>query len=360
MIIKINALDTLFFRDGKPFSMGAETWADGIFPPYPSVIFGALRSKYFSENIKELEMINTQDPTKNLRIRNIYYGIGSDFYFPLPFDCVKEKDDKSEKVIVLVPKDLPKNCYGNYKTPVHLLPENNNVKVENVVDGVVRKSAFEKYLNRSKEFSIKKLSDIIVLEPKIGIARSPDTRSTEIGKLYRVDMRRLENKSNEKLSIVVDFEGLNNFDSGFLKLGGEGKAVAYKNIENIDDELNIAFPEFEDDERQFKIVLTTPAIFNNGWVPEMKFAEEYYGLKLNLFAAAVGKPINVGGFDMNKRKPKPMFKAVPAGSVYYFERMEGTMETVKELFHCKSISNVYGDEGFGISFVGKINYGGGK
>ena len=32
MIIEMNPLDTLFFRDGKPFSMGDETWADAIRP----------------------------------------------------------------------------------------------------------------------------------------------------------------------------------------------------------------------------------------------------------------------------------------------------------------------------------------
>lgn len=254
--------------------------------------------------------------------------------------------------------DLPKVCYSNYKTPVHLLSENKNIKLENVVDGLVRQSAFEQYLHHSKEFHIQTLSDFILLEPKIGITRSSNTHSSEESKLYRVDMRRLSSKTNEKLSIVVDFEdeGLSIPESGFLKLGGEGKAASYKS----NKEVNIAFPEFEDDEKQFKIVLTTPAIFNNGWMPDIKLADEHYGLKLNLLTAAVGKPINVGGFDMAKKMPKPMYRAVPAGSVYYFELMEGTMDTVRELFHCKSISDIYANQGFGISFVGKINYGGMK
>ena len=34
MLAKITPLDTVFFRDGKPFSWGEETWAEGIFPPY--------------------------------------------------------------------------------------------------------------------------------------------------------------------------------------------------------------------------------------------------------------------------------------------------------------------------------------
>ena len=53
MRIRIKALDTLFFRDGKPFTSGEETWADGTFPPYPSVLYGALRT-WFITNQKTL------------------------------------------------------------------------------------------------------------------------------------------------------------------------------------------------------------------------------------------------------------------------------------------------------------------
>ena len=35
-IIEIEALDTLFFRDGKPFTMGQDTVGESIFPPHPS------------------------------------------------------------------------------------------------------------------------------------------------------------------------------------------------------------------------------------------------------------------------------------------------------------------------------------
>lgn len=43
----MEAFDTLFFRDGKPFSMGDDVWANGVFPPYPSTLYGALRASYF-------------------------------------------------------------------------------------------------------------------------------------------------------------------------------------------------------------------------------------------------------------------------------------------------------------------------
>ncbi|MEN3047138.1 MAG: type III-B CRISPR module-associated Cmr3 family protein, partial [Candidatus Hydrothermales bacterium] len=42
--IKLIPNDTLFFRTGRPFTMGSENWSDVIFPPYPSTIYGALRT----------------------------------------------------------------------------------------------------------------------------------------------------------------------------------------------------------------------------------------------------------------------------------------------------------------------------
>lgn len=57
MIIEMKPLDTLFFRDSKPFSRGEDTWADTIFPPYPSTVYGALRTAWFKQNIKEFEYL---------------------------------------------------------------------------------------------------------------------------------------------------------------------------------------------------------------------------------------------------------------------------------------------------------------
>ncbi len=49
--------------------MGENTWPDTVFPPYPSVIYGALRSTYFANHINELGKANREDdPTKKLRI----------------------------------------------------------------------------------------------------------------------------------------------------------------------------------------------------------------------------------------------------------------------------------------------------
>jgi len=357
MIIEINALDTLFFRDGKPFSMGEETWANTVFPPPPSVIYGALRSAYFANNIDELEKANQKgDLTKDLRINGIFLKINNEVCFPLPLDCVKEKDNNKNESFVLSSKPT-NNIISNYPELEKILnyPDNDkNSKIKNILDAIFSELDFKDYLKgNTNNIYYYKLNDFFISEPKMGIGRSSITHSTEEGKLYRVDMRRLANKKNDNLFIVVKFEGIKIPEKGFLKLGGEGKAVSYKKYEGG---IKINFPEFED--KRFKLNLITPAIFNNGWLPEWidksNFEGRYDGIKLKLLTVTIGKPISIGGFDMKNKKPKPMYKAVPAGSVYYFKLIDGKMEEVQKAFHQMAISDVYPEQGFGIAYVGKV------
>ena len=359
MIIEINALDTLFFRDGKPFTMGEETWTDAIFPPMPSVIYGALRSAYFSYNTSEIENANlSNDPTKKLRIKGIYLKIQNELFFPIPLDCVKKKSDKEKAFVLDIESLSEKEFYSNYPPLEKILISNN--EAENINSGLLNKITFEEYLtlkNISELYYIK-VDEYMLSEPKIGIARSKKTHTSEEGKLYRIDMRRMSSKWSktlpQKLSIVVDFEDLSIPEKGLLKLGGEGKAVSYKKIDN---NITIGFPEFmENDNNQFKIVLSTPTIFKKGWLPDWIDEEtlegKYTGFKLKLLAAAIGKPVNLGGFDMKAGKPKPMYKIVPAGSVYHFELQEGQINKVEQIFYQKAISDVYPEQGFGITYVG--------
>jgi len=353
MIIKIDALDTLFFRDGKPFTMGEDTWANGVFPPYPSVIYGALRSAYFSHHLNELKKANNEDdPTRNLKIKGFYILADNDVYLPLPNDCVREKSSKDDSVSVLTMHEL-KNIKSSCPTQHALKSEE---VVENVDGGLISKNSFKEYLKCAKGsfYSILKVADRVLPEPKIGIGINGESGTSEEGKLYRVDMRRLENKRWKSLSLIIDFEGLDLPEKGMMKLGGEGKAVSYKQFEPV----YLSIDNFNSDGNKFKLYLSTPAIFKEGWLPkwidEQTLIGKYKGLELKLLTASIGKPISIGGFDMQKRKPKPMRKAVPAGSVYYFEIINGDIQQAFEIFNQSAISEFYQEQGFGIAYVGGV------
>jgi CRISPR-associated protein Cmr3 len=46
---EIEALDTLFFRDGRPFTAGEDVEAHGLFPPHPMTLQGLIRSLLLTE-----------------------------------------------------------------------------------------------------------------------------------------------------------------------------------------------------------------------------------------------------------------------------------------------------------------------
>lgn len=371
--LKIDALDTVFFRDGKPFSLGEETWAEGLFPPYPSVFYGALRSGYFSQFPNELRKANTaEDPTRHLKITRLHFWLDNEPHWICPLDYVQEQEMYDPRNFLLQMESVPKTTITSYPLAYWLTPPT-ECMVENI-DGLLDAYTMEQYLLKNNPHApIKPWKEYLQTEPKVGIRRDKNTNSTQEGMLYRVGMVRPayqdtieDDKINptERLSVIVAFEGLPHLDqfpaTGFLKLGGEGKAVAYEVMSN-----QHPIPsQLVEGQSIFKLILNTPAIFNKGWlpawldfVPERQTYEGQVPLKHNqsakvtLLAATIGKPISIGGFDMKKKLPKSMYKAVPAGAVYYF-RLEDVSQAsqVQQALHLNTISEVKASEGFGLTF----------
>ena len=101
--------------------------------------------------------------------------------------------------------------------------------------------------------------------------------------------------------------------------------------------------------REFKLYLATPAIFDAGWHPKCLHKN------IKLITAAVGNYVTVGGWDVAHNRPKVAYRAVPAGSVYYYRLINGTKaETVLDCLHYKNISDQRSQEGFGLSYVGAV------
>lgn len=357
MIAEISALDTLFFRDGKPFSRGEETWADGVFPPYPSVIYGALRTYYIAhhespcsgETIKESE---------NIVIRDIQYLISDentknkvDNYLPMPLDMAEPESntkgrEKEYEVIRLSLKKID-DLVSNHPFKLLLLPPEGQI-VETVGDGLIQRDDLVVYLGDAKtEFKIKKVSDHVKSEPKTGIGRDDYTHTASDALLYRVGMRRPKN-----FQILVEFDWPSQraaleTDNFLIKLGAENKVAK---VNKRRRSFRIQPEEITLKSNRFKLYLSTPAIFENGWMPDLA----KHGINAQLVAAAVGKPLYIGGFDMEKGKPKPMYRAVPAGSVYFYETSDD-VDAIKAQLFGKAISDKMPEQGFGIAYLGNWN-----
>lgn len=339
--VTLEAFDTLFFRDGKPFSMGEETWANGLFPPPLSVVYGALRTAYFSEHIGTLHSANNEvDPTLKLTINfSAYHGEGKYFY-PCPLDIVqiKERKRKPEFSLLELVERRTGCCSSLHKVDLPMLLQSQKQVEE--PSGLIDEISLNEYLQSSAvPRSLLNIENFLKEEPKVGIGRNNLTGTSDEGMLYRVGMKRMH-----QLRLAFGYSGLN-ISGTLLRLGGEGKAVSVSKMKqkpNVQEAISSTKKD-----GLFKLYLATPAIFKEGWRPA---PENIPGAKL--VAAVIGKPLYIGGFDMKPKggkrpAPKPMRRAIPAGSVYYYQ---GSAEVQEN-----SISDYGKEQGYGLYYIGNVS-----
>lgn len=349
-VIEVKAIDTLFFRDGKPFNRGEDNWAEGLFPPPISVFKGALRSAYFTENPEQMNLVNDKDndPTWNLQITKIYLKKGRHLYFPSPLDYVYRKEKKGEKELFHLNTIDGRNFNSNYLLPY--IPYYNG-NVESSYSLFIEKQDFEDSYrnNKYKENLVSmEISDFLEAEAKIGVGLNKQTRSSSEGRLFRVGMNRLkqgfdedELKFKDETSFVIEYQNLD-FIPKILKLGAESKTAQV-----IKSQLTSNEPIEEEflTSKYFKLLLLSPTYFKSGWKPNLESILP--GIELQLLSAFIGKSLSIGGWDIEEGEPKIMLKAVPAGSVYYYEITNGKMlkDVLKIIEGKKFISDMNDDNG---------------
>jgi CRISPR-associated protein Cmr3 len=348
MIINITPTDTLLFRDGRPFESDGADIASGAFPPFPSVFYGTLRAKYLSENLPDMEKRNQpDDPSLLLKIRSLFLSRKTEPLYLIPRDCVRPKNSDSHKAEIL---QLAQDD-GMSSNPLPMKFSSSSSKPVASVSGYFHFAEMTKYLNGTAEsLSYLETRDIIQKEYKTGIGRSDATRSTEESKLYRQEMLRLQ----KDFGFLLDFEMLALPQDGILKLGAENKSAYYQAMSfNWLPEVNLVH------EKRFKIVLQTPAIFKNGWLPSwidpITYHADFGEKSLKLIAAAIGNYESIGGWDIKENRPKPMYRAVPAGSVYVLESSDILDEGFFEKLHGVCISDINPEQGLGLAFIGKVS-----
>lgn len=364
-MIKITPLDTLFFRDGRPFTSGDENWAYNIFPPLPSTVYGAMRTAYIAERGGldvflrggMRDAIGTADGPGAFALRGVLIARGKDLLVPAPLDTVIHKIDKGEWLRTLRLEPGSGLAHDNLTLSHRLaVPGLENVSTP---DGTyVEQITYKDYLMGGPgPFSFIRQDLLTQRENKTGIARSKQTHAAAEGMLYQAGMVRLE----KNVFLAADYTGIEDFPAqGMMRLGGEAKAAMFEAAPQY-SQLGVESKELEGRLKGaaiFKLCIATPAIFTNGWLPEGLDDKTWLwstcGLTLKLLTAATGNPLNVGGWDLDKKRPKPMHRAVPAGSVYYFKIEQGSIGAAIERFNGRNISDVNPEQGFGLAFMGAV------
>lgn len=366
MQLFLSPVDVWLFRDGRPFDANSDHRANSLFPPYPSVMQGVIRSHQLvvkgvalhdPDEIKR--QVGTVDDYGNLRLCGPFLARWENEqltrYFPVPTDVwVNEKTKQFEqlklseldpKIVTSIPQVPMKN---GQPAPLKLLVTAHESKPTKDSPGEwLNQDQLVKCL-QGNAVSATKTSDLFVRETRFGIKRNDATRTTEEGALYEAEFIR----PCKNVGLYVEVEGYSGWaERGVMRIGGEGRGAAYEKITAPAlPSLKIELPA------QFKVYFATPTYFKNGWLPESW--SKFFDGEVKLVAAAVNRYESIGGFDWTKKgadAQKPARRCVPAGSVYYFES-NGTAKLKNNVLEMNAIADEGAQIGFGQIFIQEVNH----
>lgn len=381
----------LVLRGGKP--VDANTGDDSFALPLPSTLAGTLRTTYadckkidFSEKRKEIEswsctgallaVIDENDKVTPL--------------FPKPQDVYYIRSDEKLRIHALKPEQLKPDEEG-CDLPKDLLPlfiEGNTKEKPATGPAWWDLEAMVAWLGNDKPVKTATGYDALPQETRVHIALNWGTLSTETDALYRTSGSDFQPRRQEKIpKWTFDFDSAQKSCSKFtestdkkrgwhsyrfgliagfdqeipntlLRLGGEGRLSVLERKKDVWPTLPAKYLEKVKEAKGIRLLLVTPALFNEGWRPgwlNENLEGEYPtipGLKLKLRAAAIDRWQPISGWDIEKRKPKAVRRLVPAGSVYWFEIIEPIpQEKWLEKLWLTSISDDEPDRNSGFGLV---------
>ena len=359
-ILKITPLDPLFFRSPMPFTAGEQDWAKSGPLPLPGTLYGAIRSsiltrRNFAQFIEGGGYPDIGTPWRkgSLKIRTFFIAKEANsslrFYYPIPATIFFKEE---ESIAISKP--------ANFPDILTELPQNKGEKVTNFFylreddykPGTwkwIEHNALRSFLMGSKPNadSFAKNDELFKAEPKIGIARDRNTKASEVGKLYRAEHYRYL----KGVSLIALSEGTDEPLNGVFTLGGERRTA-------VIEELTInPVEEFDTptEGNRFLVYLMTPAIFRTGWYPSGVIEKlTTKGINLRFITAAISGYKVISGWDIQKKAPKTLYRAVPEGSVFVFEVIKGSFAEAVKAFHGKNISDINPEEGYGFALTGNI------
>ena len=387
-------LDTLFFRDGRPFNAGETVWLNSQFPPSGRTLQGAIRSAIVEHSGMDWTRYHAICKSENAEGNTLVKAIGNaqdlgqmqlsgpfllrdnEWLLPAPLDLFDSKHGYG----LLAPSARAVECdLGKVRLPQGAGKGLKTQEGKYVTGAVMAKLlAGQTETSPSKpDVSLWKLfadnpddpeeKDALAdLEPKVGLGRDNALRQHKDGMLYSIATVRL--RERVELAMVVAGIDTDLHPSGpfIQRLGGEGKLAKISISESP------AWPTMpkltpKAGKLRFKLVLTTPVYFKERWRPagfELRESVGWQGswpaiaanrkaielADVTLVSACIGKAVRIGGWDLAANAPRPLEGFIPAGSVYFCEIDTGRAENVAAL-HGGHIG-LYCEYGFGHVLVG--------
>jgi CRISPR-associated protein Cmr3 len=355
--VLLEPLDVLFFRDGRPFAASGRA-ASGL--PTPQTLAGALRTALLEKygcKFNEMRQASNfaaavaracpQAPwIAQVAFRGPWFcrSAGAEVLVPAPAVLHRRKKQKGEELFSLRPleTDLPgwQTSQDDGLRPLWIKQR----EATEPSEGFLTPTGLRAFLNNQLVGSeqLVQREELFAMDHRTGIGIEPDRLATEEAMIYGVSFLSLKEGTNLYAEVVLPDEHADALDGiDMLALGGEGRRV------RIEQQVPVFDWPRPTAEGKPLLLLTTPALFSGRWRPA--------GLNSNLVAAAVPGALAVSGWDLARRGPKPTRFAVPAGSVFFLDRIPDNLSPAS----LSDIDQRDGDEplqGWGCYLKGAWNY----
>lgn len=354
----VRPTDSLFIRGNLAFGESGEHGASNL-PPPPSLFAGAFRSAILGRAPEELNHFAQHGrcrdqkfaaclgtPARPGAFRVTWLSLAgqsgdqsdtSEALVPLPSDVLAFCSEESvlPEFIPLKPRALPKRVEASGALPLHATLHSG--KQEKPKNGFyLRQGGLAQYLAGKPVTAAEAVSTdhLYKRDPRLGIGLDSDSRSVQEGLIYTTEGFTLtpraagKNPPFDTTGFLVGLDGVDGLlpEQGLLRLGGDGRSAEYRLMEFTPPAASL---EHIAQSRRFRLVTHTPTLSAGGWLPPQVThrGDEYYlsgeGFSARLASAALGRREIISGWDLYNWKPKDAQAAIPAGSVYWFDRLEG-------------------------------------
>lgn len=384
----IRPFDTLFFRDARPFAAGEDNLALSIFPPAPSVTYGAIRTASLVN--ADVDLIEF----KKGKARNVPAAAGTKselgtlyltgpvpawrqvggvrLLFPSPLNLVHKEKPPEYELQFLLPGVSANGT--NLPFPLHLYMAGEKVaSTDKYYLSFDQALALLAGTPPSTRKELTSQEDFWKSDHRVGIART-ETRTAEEGMLYSAQHIQIDNRpqniGREGGLAVKVLDGENDLPSrSTIQLGGEKRFCEL-------EEISLAQPtEFQVERivekiletQNFFLWLISPAIFSHnneyafipGFIDPKTLKGQLDGHNVKFIACQVGRAVSIGGWNIADNTHKPMRRAVPAGSIYFFEFNKNRPKDIRQFVEKLMLRPIpgqmmqdYEKQGFGTILIG--------
>lgn len=346
MALFLSPVDVWLFRDGRPFDAGDDHYARSLFPPYPSVMQGAIRSHHLvvkGVNLRDpsaiAEAVGDAEHFGSLRLRGPFIArrdAGGKLtpYFPAPADAAPCDDSHLQAISPLPASACRVLTSLDVQLPMLFFPHAGVEAEKRDLGGWLTGEQLRRCL-QGEPVEPARADALFTFEHRYGIGMDSDRRATQEGRLYAAEFVRLCND----VGLYVEVQGYEGWpEAGVMRIGGEGHGAHFTKVDAI------AWPAPSAPlPPRFKLYCASPTYFTQGWRPDSW--SRFFDGDVTLHAVALRGYESRGGYDMTGSGQKPARRYVPAGSVYYFSH-DGSARLKSTLIN-NAITDRWPEIGFG-------------